>query len=48
MKRIEQLRSDQAALNNGIAAQQAQFNATRGQLAGLAQDRVVIALDPRE
>lgn len=33
-KTIEQLRSDQAALNNGIAAQQAQFNATRGQLAG--------------
>lgn len=33
-KSIEQLRSDQAALSNGIAAQQAQFNATRGQLAG--------------
>lgn len=33
-KSIEQLRSDQAALANGIAAQQAQFNATRGQLAG--------------
>lgn len=33
-KTIEQLRSDQAALNSGIAAQQAQFNATRGQLAG--------------
>ena len=30
---IQQLRSDQAALNNGIAAQQAQFNATKGQLA---------------
>ena len=33
-KTIEQLRSDQAALNSGIAAQQAQFNATRAQLAG--------------
>jgi|LNFM01.1.fsa_nt_gb hypothetical protein len=33
-KTIEQLRSDQAALNSGIAAQQAQFSATRGQLAG--------------
>ena len=34
---IQQLRSDQAALNNGIAAQQAQFNATKGQLAGDTQ-----------
>lgn len=34
---IQQLRSDQAALNNGIAAQQAQFNATKGKLAGDTQ-----------
>ena len=32
-KTIEQLRSDQAALNSGIAAQQGQFNTTRAQLA---------------
>jgi len=36
-QRIQQLRSDQAALNNGIAAQQAQLNATRSQLAGDTQ-----------
>jgi hypothetical protein len=34
---IQQLRSDQASLNNAIAAQQAQFNATRGQLTGDTQ-----------
>ena len=36
-QRIQQLRSDQAALSNGIAAQQAQLNATRSQLAGDTQ-----------
>ena len=36
-KTIEQLRSDQAALNSGIAAQQGQFNTTRAQLASDAR-----------
>lgn len=34
---IQQLRSDQALLNNAIATQQSQLNATRSQLAGDAQ-----------